>query len=137
MVKSFYFLNSKIFFIICEFFNLGLARIYINGVLERESQQFDVARLPQNWLVNGIGSQFGDDSMQLVDELFIYDRALNISEIRTLVNRCVFNRMIFHYGFANGNKTNTNDQSGLENDGILTGGRYSHGQLKYYFSDTR
>ena len=31
--------------------------------------------------------------------------------------------MILHYGFQKGNKTNIADQSGLENNGILIGGK--------------
>ena len=84
---------------------------------------FTGKKLPQNWLVNGIGADFGDDSMHYVDELLVYDRALNTSEVRSLANRCIFNRMVLHFGFQNGNKTNVNDQSGLDNNGILTGGK--------------
>lgn len=101
---------------------VGLARIYINGDLEEELQQRKGAKLAKNWLVNGIGSTFGDDSLHYVDEVMIYDRALTNSEVRMLFNRCMFNRMVLHFGFQKGNKTNINDQSGLENNGILIGG---------------
>ena len=101
----------------------GLARIYINGDLEQEQQQNRGQRLAKNWLVNGIGSNFGDDSLHYVDEVVIYNRALTNSEIRMLSNRCMFNRMILHFGFQKGNKTNINDQSGLENNGILIDGK--------------
>lgn len=101
---------------------IGLARIYINGNLEQEQQQNRGQKLAKNWLVNGIGSNFGDDSLHYVDEVFIYDRALSNSEIRTLFNRCSFNRMVLHFGFQKGNKTNISDQSGLENNAILIGG---------------
>ena len=101
---------------------LGLARIYVNGDLEQEEQQSVGRKLESDWLENGIGSLFGDDSLRYVDDFFIYDRALKSNEVRALFNRCVFNRMIFHYGFQKGNKTIINDQSGLENTGILKGG---------------
>jgi len=39
-----------------------------------------------------------------------------------LFNRCSFNRMVLHFGFQKGNKTNISDQSGLENNAILIGG---------------
>ena len=101
----------------------GLARIYINGNLEQEQQQNRGEKLAKNWLVNGIGANFGDDSLHYVDDVIIYDRALTNAEVRMLYNHCTFNRMILHYGFQKGNKTNIADQSGLENNGILIGGK--------------
>lgn len=101
----------------------GLARIYVNGEIEEEQQQKKGGKLEKNWLVNGVGSSFGDDSLRYVDELLIYDRALSSSEVRTLFNRCVFNRMVLHYGFQKGNASNLIDQSGLHNDAKLIGGK--------------
>ena len=74
--------------------------------------------------MNGIGSSFGDDSIHYVDEVYMYDRALTSKEVRSLYNRCIFNRMVLHYGFQKGNKSIMFDQSGLENNGILIGGKY-------------
>ncbi|XP_047129064.1 uncharacterized protein LOC100201907 isoform X1 [Hydra vulgaris] len=100
----------------------GLARIYINGELEQEQTQRKGEKLSKDWLVNGIGTGFGDDSLHYADEVLIYDRALTQSEIKMLFNRCTFNRMILHFGFQKGNKTSISDQSGLDNDAILVGG---------------
>jgi len=94
----------------------------VNGDLEQEEQQLAGGKLESDWLENGIGSLFGDDSLRYVDEFYIYDRALKSNEVRSLFNRCVFNRMIFHYGFQKGNDTIIIDQSGLENNGILKAG---------------
>lgn len=104
---------------------LGLARIYVNGDLTQEEQQGPSQTLLEtNWLENGIGSLFGDDSLRYVDEFYIYDRALKSNEVRSLFNRCTFNRMIFHYGFQKGNNSIIFDQSGLENSGVMKSGKY-------------
>ena len=95
----------------------------MDGEIEEEEQQKKGGKLEKNWLVNGVGSSFGDDSLRYVDELLIYDRALTASEVRTLFNRCVFNRMVLHYGFQKGNDSNLVDQSGLHNDAKLIGGK--------------
>eukprot|EP00111_Clytia_hemisphaerica_P016329 TCONS_00048354-protein len=100
----------------------GVARIYVNGDLEQEEQQAPIEKLESDWLENGIGSLFGDDSLRYVDEFYIYDRALKSNEVRSLFNRCVFNRMIFHYGFQKGNNSIIYDQSGLENNAIMKSG---------------
>lgn len=97
----------------------------MNGEIEEEQQQKEGGKLEKSWLVNGVGKTFGDDSLRYVDELLIYDRPLSSSEIRSLYNRCVFNRMVFHYGFQKGNISNLIDQSGLHNDAKLIGGKKS------------
>ena len=97
---------------------LGLSSIYINGQLIKETKQKKGQKLVQDWLVNGIGRSFGDDSMHYVDELYIFNRAIKPAEVRALYDKCTFNRMVIHYGFQKGNNSLILDQSGLQNDAI-------------------
>ena len=104
----------------------------MNGDLTQEQQQRPTGTLETDWLENGIGSLFGDDSLRYVDEFYIYDRALKSSEVRSLFNRCVFNRMVFHYGFQKGNNSIIYDQSGLENNGVMKSGNLLLALLKHF-----
>ena len=101
----------------------GLSSIYINGALIKQTKQKKGQKLVQDWLVNGIGRSFGDDSMHYVDELYVFNRALKPVEVQALYDKCTFNRMVIHYGFQKGNNTLMLDQSGLQNDAIPIGGK--------------
>ena len=101
----------------------GFSSIYINGALIKQTKQKKGQKLVQDWLVNGIGRSFGDDSMHYVDELYIFNRALKPVEVQALYEKCIFNRMVIHYGFQKGNNSLLLDQSGLQNDAIPIGGK--------------
>ncbi len=113
-------------FQLCLYFQIpfltGLSRVYINGALVKQTQQPKGQKLVQDWLANGVGKSFGDDSMHYVDEIYIFNRALQEAEVKAIYDKCSFNRMVIHYGFQKGNNSVINDQSGLENDAILVGG---------------
>ena len=101
----------------------GLSKIYINGNLIKETKQSKGQKLVQDWVANGIGKSFGDDTMHYVDEVYLYDKAIRQSEVQRLFLKCRFNKMVIHYGFQKQNKTKILDQSGLENDAVLNGGK--------------
>jgi hypothetical protein len=103
----------------------GVARIYVNGKLKLEKVGKKNSGLPQDFTSTGIGRKFGDSHVTFLDDVYMFDRIITPEEVTALYKKCEFNRMILHYGFQhwNGTTHRLNDQSGLQNNATLKGGR--------------
>ena len=117
--------NKNVWTHLCGTFNssTGITRIYVDGELKTEKVNRRQDSIPADFTPAGIGPEFGDENLIAVDEVYMFARALNPREVRTLYDECEFNRMVLHYGF---NKINSSaalvfDQSGSHNDGQLQG----------------
>ena len=115
------------------------ARIYVNGILESESVSIINASINTTadmwinshyyWGANTQGRMGGN-----IDEVRLYDRALNQSEISALNNEPLSNCLVADYPF-NGN---ANDASGNGNNGTVSGAtlttdRFGNPNSAYYF----
>lgn len=113
---------------LCGTFNssTGITRIYVDGELKTEKVNKRESAIPADFTPAGIGSKFGDDNLIAVDEVYMFAKALGDKEVRALYDDCEFNRMVLHYGFQKINRTAgvVFDQSGLNNNAELRGGRF-------------
>jgi hypothetical protein len=120
--------NKNVWTHLCGTFNssTGITRIYVDGELKTEKVNRRQETIPADFTPAGIGPEFGDENLIAVDEVYMFARALDPREVRTLYDDCEFNRMVLHYGFQKINSTAALvfDQSGLHNDGRLQGGKY-------------
>lgn len=55
----------------------------------------------------------------VIDEFYIFDKALSELEIKSMSQVCNFHRVVLHFGFEKTERMYTLDQSGLGNDGKL------------------
>lgn len=55
----------------------------------------------------------------MIDEFYIFDKALSKSEIMVVSKACNYHRMVLHLGFEKTQGIETFDQSGLGNNGRL------------------
>ena len=103
----------------------GIARVYVNGKLISETVGKKNKGLPDDFTATGIGQKFGDKFISFLDDVFMFDRVISPAEVRMLYKKCEFNRMVLHFGFQKANTTahQVMDQSGLENNATLEGGK--------------
>ena len=55
----------------------------------------------------------------VIDEFYVYGKALSLAEIQSLSEMCDSNRAVLHFGFEKTEDLYTLDQSGLGNNGKL------------------
>lgn len=103
----------------------GIARVYVNGKLISETVGKKNKGLPDDFTATGIGQKFGDKFISFLDDVFMFDRVISPAEVRVLYKKCEFNRMVLHFGFQKVNTTTHQvmDQSGLDNNATLDGGK--------------
>ena len=61
----------------------------------------------------------------VIDEFYLFERALKQSEITLLAQTCNYHRVVAHYGFELFNGKTVYDQSGLANNGLAVNGTLS------------
>ncbi|XP_046845785.1 uncharacterized protein LOC124439570 [Xenia sp. Carnegie-2017] len=106
------------------------AKIYVNVELKSTQGNLGGGVLSQDW--NGkviIGKLYDmSDSGQwiksqpllgVIDEFYVYGKALSLAEIQSLSEMCDSNRAVLHFGFEKTEDLYTLDQSGLGNNGKL------------------
>ena len=103
----------------------GIARVYVNGKLISETVGKKNKGLPDDFTATGIGEKFGDKFISFLDDVFMFDRVISPAEVKVLYRKCEFNRMVLHFGFQKVNTTTHQvmDQSGLDNNATLDGGK--------------
>lgn len=103
----------------------GIARVYVNGKLISETVGKKNKGLPDDFTATGIGEKFGDKFISFLDDVYMFDRVISPAEVKVLYRKCEFNRMVLHFGFQKVNTTTHQvmDQSGLDNNATLDGGK--------------
>ncbi|XP_028410253.1 uncharacterized protein LOC114532854 [Dendronephthya gigantea] len=106
------------------------AEIYINGQLKNSQTSLGGGALSQDWSGKVVIGKLYDmsDSGQwiesqpllgIIDEFYIFGKALPAAEIQSLSQTCNSHRVVLHFGFEKGQGLFTLDQSGLGNNGKL------------------
>lgn len=62
----------------------------------------------------------------IIDEFYLFDRALKQNEITLLAQTCNYHRVVLHYGFNLFTGKTVYDQSGLANNGLALNGTVSY-----------
>lgn len=62
----------------------------------------------------------------IIDEFYLFERALKQNEITLLAQTCNYHRIVLHYGFNLFTGKTVYDQSGLANNGLALNGTVSY-----------
>jgi len=115
------------------------SKIYVNAVDKTNSVSSRTLQANDVNLV--IGAQSGnknDPFNGLIDEVFVYDRALTSLEITEHYNGIYSDEtdLVGHWKFGEGTGTTTVDSSGNGNDGTINSATWTTGALKLYVDNT-
>ncbi len=108
--------------------NNGVARLYINGVLDGENTSFGALSSGNTGIIIGKRADTSVTNGE-IDEARIYNRPLSGQEVAQLYNWAA--GPVAYYNFEEGNGTAVNDTSGYGNTATINGTTYRWGSGRY------